>query len=639
MLRLNPLIHVFPNGISYGRLTLLMTVFLCVLLGSFLVFDFDAARWFQSYAGYYFCTAAFAFAGYHCFRVRALFIGKIRQLSKQLRLSVLGVAIAGTYLLALHEPTEMRVFNDEPTHALTALSMAQERAVFAPGVGFYEGGGFVYADPEPTYRLYLYPYVVSLLHNLTGIRPINNFIANGFIGFFTLLATFLLGWQMGGRPAAGFAAQLLLLGLPLLHQVFNSAGYDLLNLFLFICFVSACLVYFRSGGLDLLNLSISLGVLLAYCRNESILYMSALAVLFLLRSIHEKSLRLSIFSTLSPVLLLVPLAARSLGARLDETMSVFYENIDTGFFGLRYFPDNSQKVLRWLFSTDSTNLNSLLITFLAIGALIALVFSWRVNRSSDGDASFFGFRAHDVILITFLGLAGLHLSLIMCLFWDPTEASAIRFFLPINFVFILCIVRGLFWLERRWGARLALPLSIIALAFAWLVTLPKAARAEVTHSSVTASAANRSLEWAKSHNDGRTLFAVRASPQFILHRLPTVSLRFLSTHTEDVFRLVKAGHYDRVILIELRYFNPESNTWTQPMPKMPIRGDLVSERIDGWRNFFHSETEIRSVIGLRADDGSITLMNSPSAELPKWSSEREYFNYIRSLHLLRGDHK
>lgn len=639
MSRFNLLRALFPNGISYGRLLLLFLTLLCVLLGSFLMFDFDGARWFQSYVGYYFCTAALTLAGYHLYCLRDRFIGKIRQLGKKCQLSVVGVAIVGTYLLGLHEPTQMRVFNDEPTHALTALAMAQERAVFSPGLGFYEGGAFVYADPEPTYRLYLYPYVVSLLHNLTDIHPINNFIANGVVGFLTLLATFLLGWQMGGRPAAGFAAQLLLLGLPLLHQVFNSAGYDLLNLFLFVCFVSACLNYLRRGGLDLLNLSISCGILLSYCRNESILYMSALAAVFLVRSVHEKRLRLSIFSVLSPILLLVPLAARSLGARLNETMSVFYENIDTGFFDLKYFPNNSQNVIRWLFSKESATLNSILITVLVIGAIVALALSIRRSASSKTESTFLGFQAHDVILVSFLGLAGLHLSLIMCLFWDPTEASAIRFFLPINFVFILCIVRALFWLENGRDLRLALPLCIVSLSFIWLVTLPKAARAEVTHSSVTASGAYSILEWAKANDDGRTLFAARSSPHFILHGLPTIPLRFLSTQINDVFKLVEAGHYDRVVFFELRYFNPESNTWTQPLPKMPIRSDLVSEPIDSWRNFIHSETTVYRVTGLRAEDDSITLLNSSSEGPIEWASEQEYFEYIRSLHLLRGDQK
>lgn len=639
MLGIEKLNGLFPRKSSYGRLVLLIVTLASVLVGSFLFLDFDRARWFQSYAGYYFCTAAVAFTCYHCFRVRSILTDKIRQLERKSLLCALSIAVVGTYLLWVHEPTQMRVFNDEPTHALTALSMAQERAVFAPGLGFHEGGAFVYGDPEPTYRAYLYPYFVSLLHNLTGIRPANNFVANGIIGFGTLLVTFFLGWQMGGRPSAGFAAQFLLLGLPLFHQVFNSAAYDLLNLFFFICFTSACLAYLRKGGLDLLNLSISCGILLAYCRNESILYMTALAVVFLLRSIQEKSFQLSVFSILSPLLLLVPLAARSLGARLDETMSLFYKHIDTGFFALKYLPDNSQSVLGWLFSIDSPTLNSLLITILTIGAIVVFVFSSRAMKSAEKKSVFFGFNAHDVLLMTLLGLAGLHLTLIMCMFWDPTDSSAIRFFLPIHLVFILFIARSLFWLENRWKLNFALPVSIIAIAFIWQVTLPKAARAEVTHSTFTSSSAIRSLEWVKENDDGRTLYASRASNLLILHGFPAISLRNLNSHTADIFSLVGEGFYDRVIFFDIYYFEPRENSWVQPFPRAPVRLDLVSETIDGWRGFMHSETKVREVKGLRSDDGSITALNAKPEEQRDWSSESEFFDYIRSLHLLNGSQK
>ena len=629
----------FPDAHSPARLLLLIAVLVLVVPGSFYFFDFAAARRFQSFAGYYFCTAALLLACFHCYRVRTLFRSEIREIGNQATVCALAIAAIGSYLMLLHEPQQMRVFNDEPSHALTAQAMAQERAVFAPQIGFFESGSLIHAEPEPFYRLYFYPYVVSLLHNLTGVRLANGFIANGIIGFFTLAVTFVLGWKLGKTRLAGYAAQLLLLGLPLLHQVTNSAGYDLLNLFLFICFTLTCFYYLRSGGLDLLNLAISTGLLLAYCRSESVIYMSALGVVFLLRLIHEKRLQLSLFAVISPVFLLVPLAARTIGKKLDENMSVFYDHVDTGFFGIQYFSINAQNVLRWLFSTESATLNSWLISALFLASVLVFFLTLRTVRSASKEPVFFRFQVHDWILLTFTGLAGIHLSIILCLFWDPTDASAIRFFLPINFVFVLWIIRSLHWMKEHWRIRLFAPLAALAFAFMWLVTLPKAARAEVTHGSLSAAAANRSLEWAQAHDDGRTLFAVKSNYHFLLHKIPAVTLSDLSNHTTDIFDLVAEGYYDRVVLLEFRYFNPDTHAWTQSFPRMPIRPEIVTARIDGWRGSLHGETEVRQVLRLQAKDGSITTIHTPSDRRNEWTSDREFFDYIRSLQMLDGDQK
>lgn len=617
------------------RLLALLFHLALILIGSFFLFDLETSRWFQSYFGYYFCTAALLCTVYHLYRARVYFWADMARIGKKTVLRVLIVASIGTYLMLLHEPTQMRVFNDEPSHALTAQAMAQERGVYSPNYAFYESGALVYAGPEPMYRLYFYPYIISLMHNLTGVRVTNAYIANAIIGFLILLAVFHLGWKVGGSRASGYLAQMLLLGMPLLHQVTNGGGYDLLNLLLFITFFIGCLDYLSRGGLRRLNLAIALGLLLAYCRSESILYLLGLAVVFLLRSLRDKQIRLSIFSILSPIFLLVPIAARKIGARLSAVLSEFYEHIETGFFSLRYVPDNSLKVLDWLFSTDSSTLNSLLISLLALASLLLLPILAFVSKIMQREKRSSAHRTADRVVLTFIALAGMHLLLIVSLYWDPTEASAIRFFLPIYLVLILLVVCGLRWMERCCQLRLHVPLIAVALGFIWLVTLPKASRAEVTRSSFPSAQANRSLKWAQANPDGRTLYAVKSSGHFILHGLPAISLRDLSSYFEAISLLVREGYYDRVLLIETRYFSPETNAWTQSYPIMPLRPDLVSERVAGWRGFLHGETEVRQVLGLRGEDGHIIPLGADSALPQEWPSNQEYYEFIRSLQMYR----
>ncbi|MFW5873803.1 MAG: hypothetical protein ACOCVJ_00195 [Verrucomicrobiota bacterium] len=532
----------------------------------------------------------------------------------------------------------MRVFNDEPTHALTAQAMAQERAVHSPQAAYFEAGGFVYSKPDPVYRLYLYPYLVSLLHNLTGIRLANFFALNALIGVGLLLAGFYLGWLLsGGRVLAGYAAQLLLLGVPLLHHVINSASYDPLNLFLFACYISVCALYLRDGCPPLLNLAISTGILLAYCRSESILYLCAIAVCFLLRSIQERRFTLSYYAILSPVFLIVPLAARQIGARLSESLPEFYEHVETGFFSLIYLGRNVESVFDWLFSVESATLNSILVSGLSVLAIGSSPFWLKLLKPATAMKSGSADVALDRTLWTFFGIACVHLFIVMCLYWDPTEASAVRFFLPITLVLILLIIRMFSQLERYFKVRAFQLLILIAGSFIWLVTLPKAARAEATQASFSPADANRTLAWAQSRDAGRTLYAVKSAGNFVLNRIPATSLRGLSKHPETVSRLVAEGYYDEVILVESTYFNPVENTWTQTDPKMPLNPALVTERIDGWRGFLQAQTEVYRLVGLRREDGSVQPIGVVDEGSPAWSSGREYYEYVRSLQRFETD--
>jgi len=617
------------------RLCLLIVNLVLVLGAGAWLMDFNSTRWIQSYLGYYFCTAALISGLVCAFRARVDGDGIFSGFPPRLALLAGLLAALGTYLLTLHEPFQMRVFNDEPTHALTAQAMAQERAVYSPDRAYFESGTLVYSDPEPFYRLYLYPYLVSVLHNTTGMRVSNVYAVNVAIGFSLLLVGFFLGWKVGGTAWAGFATQILLLGIPLLHHVINSAGYDPLNLLVFTLYLAAGLNYLNRGGTRRLDLAISLGILLAYCRSESILYLVALAALFLIRSGYERRFELSWYAVVSPVFLAVPLAAREIGNWLSSLLPAFYGNVESGFFGLQYLGRNSSRFLDWLFSTESGALNSWLVSGLLVVALLLIPFSFR-RQKIDEWFRWRTFISLDSGLAMFSALAAVHCFLILCFFWDPTKVDAIRFFLPTTMMMILIIIRVTARIEMRWGREVFPALSGIACAFFWLVTLPKAARAEATRSSVSANDHLRALDWAQTHDDGRTLYAVKSLYTFILHGLPAISIQTLSNHPELVSAWVAEGYYDQVVVLEPTFFSPETHTWTQSYPIMTLSEKIRKEPIDGWRGFLHSQTQIYRVLGWEDEGGAFRPFAArPDGEPSNWRSDQEYFEYIRALHALK----
>ncbi|NBB80186.1 MAG: hypothetical protein GVY36_12205 [Verrucomicrobia bacterium] len=616
-------------------------LFFCLLsVVTFWLFflDLELARWIQSYLGYYLCTAALVFSGYHCFKAKSVFLSLVRANRKRNTVCAVTIAVLGTYLIALHEPQQMRVFNDEPTHALTAQAMAQERAVHSPQAAYFESGGFVYSKPNPVYRLYLYPYLVSIVHNLTGVRLANFFVVNVLVCFGLLIVGFYLGWLLSkGSILGGCAAQVLLLGLPLLHQVINSVSYDPLNLFLFASYIAASLLYLRDGGQKLLNVTISLGILLAYCRSESILYLLAIAVLFLIRSIQERKFTLSLYSVISPLFLIAPLAARQIGVRLSESLPEYYEHVETGFFSLIYLRRNTASLFDWLFSIDPATLNSILISGLTVLVMGIAPFYLKFFKTERKDKPSPEDVVMDRVLLTFVGLVCVHLFIILCLYWNPTEASAVRFFLPITLVFVLLIIRMISKIEKSFTVHAFRWLILVAGSFVWFVTLPKAARSEATQSSYSSTNANRILAWAQLRDNGRTLYAVKSAGNFVLNQIPATSLRGLSRHPEVVSQLVGEGYYDEVILFESTYFNPSTNTWTQTDPKMPIDPKLVLERIAGWRGFLQAQTEVYRLVGLRQEDGTVSTIGEMSEAKSDWSTDREYFDHIRALQRFQAD--
>src|ERR1019366_5861835 len=121
---------------------------------------------------------------------------------------------------------------------------------------------------------YLFPLLVSVLHDVTGYRVANVFELNFLLTPFVLLGGYLLAHKLGGR-LAGYVAAGLLATFPLLAQNATSGGYDVLNMALGSALMLVTLAYFqsmeRSRG-PLMNLSLALALLLAATRAESVLY-------------------------------------------------------------------------------------------------------------------------------------------------------------------------------------------------------------------------------------------------------------------------------------------------------------------------------------------------------------------------------
>jgi hypothetical protein len=376
--------------------------------------------------------------------------------------------------------------------------------------------------------------------------------------------------------------------------------------------------------------------LLSYCRSESVLFLVLLPLVFLLRSWQDQQLRLSVYSLFSPIFLLVPLAASQIAKQLSDTLTLFYSHTETGFFSSVYFVNNFQEFISWWFSTAAGDLNSLLLSVLGVGSLllfpIVVWYERQVRKKPDTAQSTSNcFLGMDLCLCLLWGVLAIHVCMLLFLYWSPTEASAIRFFLPLTLVSALSAVRVSGWLDRLTRGRFSWILAVLALGYFWIFSMPKAARGELSNSSIPTYNAHRTLDWLKVNDDGRTLYAVRSEFYPRLYGYPTISIRELSNSCDKLADLIGAGLYQRIVVIYPQYFCPIAKVWRQPDPQMPLKSEIQTRQIDGWRGFVHAESYVMEVLGVKTEAGDVRLLKSDASEAKQFEGEEDYFRYIRAL--------
>jgi hypothetical protein len=138
------------------------------------------------------------------------------------------VAFGGTVLI-VHESFGFKIVMDEVMLVGTSMSMHFTRTVLTPIRGGDVQGAFVIFEGMMDKRQLFFPFLVSILHDLTGYRPENAFVLNAILTFVFLGLVNALGRKLAGRMA-GWLGVALFAGLPLLAQNATGGGFELLNI-------------------------------------------------------------------------------------------------------------------------------------------------------------------------------------------------------------------------------------------------------------------------------------------------------------------------------------------------------------------------------------------------------------------------
>lgn len=411
---------------------LILTAALAVVLGFVAIPDRTAIS-LVSKVGFWFVLAAFLIW------VRALgqtFAPELKRVTwKSVDwVSVLVVALGGVVLL-VHETFGFKIVMDEIMLLGTSMSMHLDKSALTPLRGNDIQGAFVVIEGIVDKRPLFFPFLVSLLHDVSGYRPTNAFVLNGVLAFTFLGLVFAAGKKLAGR-GAGWLGVALFAGLPLLAHNATGGGFELLNLTMILATLLLGARWVEKRDAAALTAFCFSGLLLAQVRYESVIYLLPVALLVLWVWYQEKRPILSWPVLFAPLLMVhYPLQHRIFDVR-SSAWEMFSKPGYTEPFSIKYIPENLEHALRFFFGAAVDQPNSIVLSafgMIALPFFLLLVLKRLRALSAEAPAS--------VALIGFSVGFALQFLLLMCYFWGKFDDVVIRrLSLPTHLAMVLAVL-------------------------------------------------------------------------------------------------------------------------------------------------------------------------------------------------------
>ncbi|MBN2068287.1 MAG: glycosyltransferase family 39 protein [Opitutales bacterium] len=474
------------------------------------------------------------------------------------------LCLLGSIFIHIHEPHAYKILEDEYTLGAMAKYMHQYQEQTVPYAAHYIDGRQVLLDDYPNKRPGLYPFTVSLLHNLTGFRPENAYIVNGISAATILLLLYTLGNLIGGR-SSGLFAVILILGLPLFIQNATGAGFDLYNaLFILILLLSSYFYWKEPGDLETTALVLS-GVLLANIRYESILYMLFIAGILLLKRRKSKDIKLNWTFVICPLLLSTALA----------NIAFFWENpiflesakAASNFWKTEYIRKNIGGDLYFLFNIDGQLTNSI---FLSMSGLIGYIYI--AAKILSNNKLLVNTEQIKAPLLLILFSIPIFTSMTLLSFWanwdDPVTS---RFSMPLQIALVLsaiCVLRRI-----TISNRLSKSVILISILYLLIFSTSNTSKAPSTNSLWF----SKEAEWQKlylkesNYKKESTLIIANFPLRYILWGYPCISKEKLRNDPYILENIFKYKYYDKILVIEdiIILPNKEKNLFNKNEAKIP----------------------------------------------------------------------
>lgn len=532
--------------------------------------------------------------------------------------------VLGSVYLHVHEPHEFRVLYDEPSHVAGSLMMHEERLAVMPGYAHQMYGSLVYFENYPSFRQYLFQFLISLLHDARGYSPDNVFILNAALTPCFLGLLYLGGVWLGGRRG-GVLAVLLFVGLPLLAQNVTSGGYDLLNLVMLAGFFLACVDYAKQPGARGLDSLLAVGILLSLSRYESLLFLLAVPVLALWKWREERQVSLTWFATVSPLFVLPNLVSNIIMTTTDSFMLTHVRQGGQAFFDPVNILPHTRDLVGFLFDFDNDSLNSLLLSLAGVLALVALAITC-VLRGLRRDNPL----PPEVRVTAILSAlcAGIYVMILSCFWGSPLDGMAVRFVLPLHWAFAMAAV----WFVRDLVKHRPFPRwpLVAAGGFILLCTTPANAKHTTTDMLVISRSFRWFVDYAKAHDHGRTLYVSQSNLPVIIYGYPAIPTKLFNRRLDKLTLALKAGIYDEILIHESLWIDPKDGH--EHGNNSELLSDRLETEIVSQQKYLPDQiSRIRRFVGYRDDQGKLITPANAEGLRTHFKDGEEQVRYITDL--------
>lgn len=418
--------HSFPKIEKYRGFVFVFSIFFAVAFS--FAFPIGGAEAFLKSSAYWFAwVPCVLFIFYLLSEARSSGLRNLTGL-KQWRLWTF-LAVAFACLLLVHAEFGYKIAMDDYVLVATSQNFHYTREFFVPTSGFWKGGGadFVFHDGYIDKRPWLYPFIVSIVHDLTAFRVENAYLVNLLSVGVLMLAAFYFVKRVATARGAILTC-LLIVSIPLIAQNATGAGIDMLNVTLLMVTMLIAAKYLELPSAKTEGLLIVSAILLMYSRYESAIYAIPTALIVALGWWRAKRVFLSIPAILSAPML-VGLILQNRIFRSSEALWELHSGTAQAF-GFANIAENLPRALYFFFSMDGTLANAPWISALGVLSLLFfLLYLYRELRSGGKLPA-------------------------------ATQALSIfSFFIVLNFIILLAYHDGK--LDRLFASRLSLPFYLL----------------------------------------------------------------------------------------------------------------------------------------------------------------------------------
>lgn len=529
----------------------LLFLLVSIIATAFLSLTIDASsvgqNWIFQY-GQYLIAAEFLVFAFLLYKARhAVWLD--RQPISTTSLVILALIILFT---VSREPLEFKISYDEQALSVTAMNMHFNRQIAYPDAGYEINGRYELLGNSLNKRPAFFPFLVSLIHDISGYRINNVFYLNLFLTGLTVLLLFLISRVIADEYSALLVVSLFSIT-PLVSQNASGGGFEILNITMLLLCLWISIQYLKKPDTTLmLTLWFSV-LLLAQTRYESILFVpfAALVILLGLRVKGIHSLPAPVM--LMPLLLVPPVIHLKANINDKETWQVAEHEIST--FSTDYLVQNIGAGVEYLFSFSPYSSNNPLLA--VTGVIAIVIFAVRLPRLINNASTHN--KASLIAVAIFMFAIICHFCLIL-VYHDgnlnntETHRYALPLFIALSIALSFVLKGNLNSLGGKSAA--VIPLLISAYVFSF----PASAKQTPTNSSIVQKRVNWILDYFDSLPERDYILLIHDPWDFILHKIPASSLQTVSELADKTTYHLNKGTYHQILIVQDYFVDPKTGS-------------------------------------------------------------------------------